>query len=351
VWLIVYTLNILEADLRSRREAMQLREPHFKMLRQPHTRRGGRSLACRLYEMLSLLWFQAAPNLKKQPNADEHIHPGTSNHTPKSANKEDKKRSKCLFNKWWVRFCYYGQPHWRLARAAVATVAMMMLWTIFARIFGEANVPARGLVAQRIYFWITITDVVITLLLIFLVVDATLYSRSVVRHLTALASSWPAKLVKAYKERWHLSSENLEDGLDMRFVADRTRCITRLIYFPFLMLALLIVSRSPIFNNYSYSACLVIGQLIILVIVIGSVVSLRHAAEQARNIAIQHLSERIIAAPNTASQLEMLITEVRDLWDGVFAPPFSQPIVKAVLLPLISYGGTWLAQLYALPGL
>jgi hypothetical protein len=29
----------------------------------------------------------------------------------------------------------------------------------------------------------------------------------------------------------------------------------------------------------------------------------------------------------------------------------SQPIVKAVLLPLVSYGGTWLIQLYALPEL
>jgi hypothetical protein len=37
--------------------------------------------------------------------------------------------------------------------------------------------------------------------------------------------------------------------------------------------------------------------------------------------------------------------------DGAFAPPLSQPIVKAVLLPLVSYGGSWLVQLYALPGL
>jgi hypothetical protein len=55
--------------------------------------------------------------------------------------------------------------------------------------------------------------------------------------------------------------------------------------------------------------------------------------------------------PNMASQLEELRTEVRDMQDGAFAPPLSQPIVKAVLLPLVSYGGSWLVQLYALPGL
>lgn len=198
-------------------------------------------------------------------------------------------------------------------------------------------------------------DVVITLLLIFLVVDATLFSRSVVIHLTAVESHWPGKLVESYKGRFHLGRANLEDWLDMRFVADRTRCITRLIYFPFLMLALLMVSRSPIFDIYNFTPTRVIAGVIMLTIIVGSVVSLRHVAEQARNTAIEHLSEKIMAAkrtnPNMGSQLEMLRTELRDMQDGAFAPPLSQPIVKAVLLPLVSYGGTWLVQLYALPGL
>jgi hypothetical protein len=141
----------------------------------------------------------------------------------------------------------------------------------------------------------------------------------------------------------------------MRFLADRTRCITRLVYFPFLMLTLLMVSRSPIFANYTFTPTLVIAGVIILAIIIGSVVSLRNAAEQARNTAIEHLSEKIMAAkrtnPDMGSQLEELRTEVRNTEDGAFAPPLSQPIVKAVLLPLVSYGGAWLIQMYALPGL
>jgi hypothetical protein len=254
-----------------------------------------------------------------------------------------------------VRFSYYTQRHWRLGRAIAGTLAMMALWCVLAKIFGEPNIPVRGPVAYYIYFWTTILDVVVTLLLVFLVVDATLFARSFVKQLTTVESNWPLKLVKGYKERLHLDRNNLGDWLDMRFVADRTRCITRLIYFPFLMLALLIVSRSPILDNYTFTPTLLIAQIIILVVVIGSVASLRLAAEQARSTAIEHLSEKVIAArhanPNTACQLEMLLNEVRDMRDGAFAPPLSQPIVKAVLLPLISYGGTWLVQLYALPGL
>ena len=98
-----------------------------------------------------------------------------------------------------------------------------------------------------------------------------------------------------------------------------------------------------------------IAQLVLLGIIIGSVISLRNAAERARTTALEHLQDKIIGArqddPNMASQLEILLNEVRDIGYGAFAPPLSQPIVKAVFLPLASYAGTWLVQLYALPGL
>jgi len=45
-----------------------------------------------------------------------------------------------------------------------------------------------------------------------------------------------------------------------------------------------------------------------------------------------------------------LLKEVEDLKDGAFAPLTAQPVVRAVFLPLLTYGGTLLVHLYALPG-
>jgi len=42
--------------------------------------------------------------------------------------------------------------------------------------------------------------------------------------------------------------------------------------------------------------------------------------------------------------------QMQDLREGAFAPLTSQPAVKAVLLPLVTYGGAWLAHIYGLPG-
>jgi len=49
--------------------------------------------------------------------------------------------------------------------------------------------------------------------------------------------------------------------------------------------------------------------------------------------------------------LEKLLAKMQELREGAFARWTSQPVVGAVLLPLITYGGTWLLHLYALPGI
>jgi hypothetical protein len=333
-WLVFYTLKCLKTDLDLRRNEMDLPEPCFRRWR-------GQSLVNRWCEMASLLWFR--------PDTEPHSNDGFKTFNSEQTLNDNVNNLDIQNNQFlrlWTTYSYYSQKRWRLARAAIAALAMVGLWYLLAKIFGDPNVPARGIFARYIYRGVTFIDVLVTLLVIFLVVDATLFSRSVVDRLTAVKSFWPKVS--------HLDRGDLQDWFDIRFIAHRTRCITQLIYFPFIMLALLIVSRSPIFDDYAFTPTLVIGQLIILTIIIGSVASLRNAAEQARKTALEHLSEKRLAnhdKPETVSELDSLSTQIRDMQDGAFAPPLSQPIVKAVLLPLVTYGGTWLVQIYAMPGL
>jgi hypothetical protein len=239
-------------------------------------------------------------------------------------------------------------------RAAIGTLAMILLWLVLAPIFGEPNAPARGDLAFYLYRGVTILDVIATLFLTFLVADATLYSRSFVRQLTAIRSEWPARTVEHFAHTLGLRGENLDDWIDMQFLAKRTQCITSLIYYPFLMIALLVVSRSRVFDDFTTPATLVITQVISVAVVIGSVVALRLTAEKARGCATEHLTSKIIVAKGAdvkvASQLELMLARVENLRSGAFAPLSSQPFVKALLLPLLSYGGTVLVHMYALPG-
>jgi hypothetical protein len=52
-----------------------------------------------------------------------------------------------------------------------------------------------------------------------------------------------------------------------------------------------------------------------------------------------------------AVQLELLSRRVEELRDGAFTPFSQQPLVRAMLLPLGSFGGTALLEYLLLPGL
>ncbi|HEY1433520.1 MAG TPA: hypothetical protein VGF39_18100, partial [Stellaceae bacterium] len=176
-------------------------------------------------------------------------------------------------------------------------------------------------------------------------------SRAFIKRLTAVSMVWPTDTVGSFQRRFVLDEADLADRIDMHFLGRRTRSITRIIYFPFIALAFLIVSRSPLFDDFVTPMAIIIIQATSVAIVIGSAVALRAAAERARAVASEHLSAQIIAAGSeTAPRLEKLLADVQDLKEGAFAPWTSQPVVGAVLLPLITYGGAWLLHLYGLTG-
>jgi len=154
-----------------------------------------------------------------------------------------------------------------------------------------------------------------------------------------------------------LRTELVHDWIDLEFVAKRTNCIGSLIYFPFLMIALLILSRSNIFANYAPSLTIPIWFGISLSIVLSCAVMLWWVARATRDIAKQNLTEGIIRAKEAegnlrlAKQLETLLVRVGQLNEGAFSPLPQQPLVKAFLFPLSSAGWVALIQDGMLPGL
>lgn len=242
----------------------------------------------------------------------------------------------------------------RCLRAALATVVMILLWSlVLAPLFGDLTVPARGTRAREIYWWVTLLDVMPTLFLTFLVADATLYSRTFISRLTQISTVWPDPTFAKFARRYCLSRNALADWIDLQYLAKRTECITQLIYFPFLSLTVLFLSRSHLFDDFSMPWTLPASQAISVAVIIVSVLAYRLAAENARRAARNHLTAKIVAArgdEKKVGRLERILTEIESLREGAFAPLTSQPIVKAVLLPLVTYGGAWLAHIYGLPG-
>lgn len=132
----------------------------------------------------------------------------------------------------------------------------------------------------------------------------------------------------------------LTEYLDIDLIAKRTEVVGNLIYYPFILITLLIVSRVALFDNWTWPVPL-------LIIIAGnggyaawSAFRLRASAEEARKMALQRLNDSLIE--RTAADQSMgadaltareMIAMIKAEQRGAFAPISQHPIFRALLLP------------------
>ena len=89
-------------------------------------------------------------------------------------------------------------------------------------------------------------------------------------------SDWPEDMLNAYKKS-NLHADNLRDYIDLEMVADWTRDVGRLTFFPFYVLALLIVARMNRFDSWIWPPALIIVYAIVILLVILGAARVRSA--------------------------------------------------------------------------
>jgi hypothetical protein len=248
----------------------------------------------------------------------------------------------------------------RFVRASLYTIVMFLFGKfVLVPMFGQPVNLVRGDLAFNWYMRTMYGDVILMHFLTFFVFDATLFCLLFVNKLRHDQTAWPPKTMEVFNGRLdlRLQSHFVHDWIDLDFVAKRTRRIGSLIYFPFVLIALLIVSRSTVFANYAPCLTILIAQGIGLCVVFGCAIMLWWAATAARDTAKQKLADGVIFArghyanARGQEQLETLSSRVDQLKDGAFGPFAQQPLVRAVLLPLGTFGWKVLIENGMLPGL
>jgi hypothetical protein len=112
--------------------------------------------------------------------------------------------------------------------------------------------------------------------------------------------------------------------------------VAPLIWYPLLILTLLVVARSSFFDNWTWPASLVLICAVTAAWALGSAILLRRAAEQLRETALNDLRRFRLLGREVAAKRETfdeLLAEIRDLKTGAFAPLTDQPFMRAVLFP------------------
>jgi hypothetical protein len=104
---------------------------------------------------------------------------------------------------------------------------------------------------------------------------------------------------------------------------------------------LIVVARASLFDNWTWPASLVLIYVIMAAWTLGSAILLRRAAEQLRGTALNDLRRFRLLGRDVEAKRQMfdqLITEIRDLKTGAFAPLTDQPFIRAVLFPGAAVG-------------
>jgi hypothetical protein len=247
---------------------------------------------------------------------------------------------------WHAYLCRH--KFWpRLIRIGILfTLYGIFAWTIF-QLSPQPPPPARGTTAftfDAVVFCLAGAGL---LLLSFYVVDAIQLNSNFIRMFGRELTEWGRSVVDRSHRSPPLSEEELSAYHEIFFVARRTKVVAPLIWYPLLVLMLLVLARSSVFDNWTWPPSLVLIVAITAAWALGSAMLLRRAAEQLRETAVNDLRRfRLLAQDNDVKRrtFDELMTEIRDLKTGAFAPLGDQPFVRAVLLPGAGLGLLAVAQ-------
>ncbi|MDE2059727.1 MAG: hypothetical protein KGL31_05355 [candidate division NC10 bacterium] len=248
----------------------------------------------------------------------------------------------------WYREDSRGWPKRVLVSSVLYWCLIVTIFLIFASDFPVP--PGRGEVSfwsDRVIVRLAVSSLIV---LIFFVVDATRLCRGFIERLVGKPCEWPPQTLRKFADQHGMSAhpDDLREWLDIQLIAGRTRVVGRLVYYPFIVLLLMIVARSPLLDRWSQPWFLLLVFGLNAAWVIGCAIALRNRAEKSRRRVLDTLNRKVFQLLGSeADQIErirLLIKEVEANRDGAFCPISEQPVVRTLLFFLGGSGGLVLLE-------
>lgn len=190
---------------------------------------------------------------------------------------------------------------------------------------------------------VLVLSVVGVVFLLFLVLDVT---RLCDRFIQLLLSphgkvKWPhdeyGKRQKEAEKRG-LPREDVDELLSVRLIADHTDAVDNVIYYPFVILFVLLVSRHSIFDRWQWPVPLIVVFVFLFSASLYALLVLQRSAKHARKEGLVSLHDKLLEARRPAEKhraegLEQIIKEIEANRTGAFCPLRENPIIRALLIP------------------
>ncbi|MCE4556034.1 hypothetical protein [Pelomonas cellulosilytica] len=283
----------------------------------------------------------------------------------------------CDFSQLWREYGDRGEARPRAARVLVWFVVTICLVGLLFLGLSEGQipeVPVRGKEHRQIVKATLYVILLMLPLLIVAVADAILLLTRFVRHLNAGRSFYPDATIEMFarslgeehqalwSHRFNARPEErtkaeggfprhtlLDDWIDVQVVARRSAPVARLVIGPFVVLALLVVARSRLFDNWALTPAIAVAVSVYVLALISLAFLLKQAAENTRRRALESMQADLRWLAGSGKPMsdlvepyKRLIAQIENEQRGAFASFFDQPLLKAMLVPLGGAGGTQL---------
>jgi len=229
-------------------------------------------------------------------------------------------------SKFWPRFLRIG--------------ILFALYSVFSAtisiLFPQPLPPARGEISFQFDTAVFSLAAVGLMLLSFYVIDEMQLTRNFIRMFAREVTKWGGAVIDRSHRRPPLTEKELSAYHEVFLVAQRTQAVAPLIYYPLIVLALVVVARSSFFDNWTWPASAILIYAITAVWVVGSAILLTRAAEVLRATALNELQRfRFLGQESEPRRqtFDEMISEISDLKTGAFVPLTEQPFIRAIILP------------------
>jgi hypothetical protein len=200
--------------------------------------------------------------------------------------------------------------------------------------------PIRGQVANLVDWCFSGFGLLLMNFVLWGVADAMLMCRRWVAELLREGFDWPESDRRAAVSSDAALTASADQMISLRLIAARTEPVGRLVFYPFLLLSLLVLARTEIFDAWSWNLPLALFFSSMAAVCLAMVLLLRRTAERARASALEQVQRDRLTATTDAvrSSLEEIERQIASLRRGAFIPLQENPVVGSLLIPFSGIG-------------
>ncbi|MEO8992271.1 MAG: hypothetical protein ABI284_08745 [Nitrosospira sp.] len=228
----------------------------------------------------------------------------------------------------WRQYYHYGLLYHRVSRVVGIWLFFAIIETILIYLLPPWPLPCRGATCDWVS-WTGVISFVVIMILLFFVLDS-----------VRLSFYWIQKLRKQHPllaENFKANDadktlQSLEDIVAV--IAERTRVVDRLIYYPMLCIMLMLIAKITYFDNQDFPLSKGFTFAASISLLFFSGFMLRYEAEQLKISVIK--SAKKLGKDNRCDQKKVAnaIERINGFNDGAFQPMFEQPVMRALLIIL-----------------